>query len=186
MRQLRPSAASSRSSIRRWLATLDSRRDLVARGSQGSRLSPRVLYTLRTLSQLTLEPPQRRLHPSAASSADLVHTARLQLALLEPHGATGRDAATGRRGNEYRRLMEDADRDVLEFVGDQGKTAGQVAERFPAFDLEHLVRAELIRPRRTNPVKTQSRRFAPDPTFYVLTSRGAEAIGLDQYTLHSD
>ena len=84
--------------------------------------------------------------------------------------------------------MEDADRDVLEFVGDQGKTAAQVAERFPAFDLEGLVRAQLIRPRRTNPVKTQSRRTepAPDLTFYVLTSRGAEAIGLDPYTLHSD
>ena len=92
------------------------------------------------------------------------------------------------RDHEYRRLMEDADRDVLEFVGDQGKTAEQIADRFPAFDLEHLVRAELVRPRRTNPVKTQSRRAppAPDPTFYVLTSRGAEAIGLDPHTLHSD
>jgi hypothetical protein len=84
--------------------------------------------------------------------------------------------------------MEDTDRDVLEFVGDQGKTAEQIVERFPAFDLEHLVRAELVRPRRTNPVGTQSRRAAaaPDPTFYVLTSHGAEAIGLDQHTLHSD
>jgi hypothetical protein len=84
--------------------------------------------------------------------------------------------------------MEDADRDVLEFVGDQGKTAEQIADRFPAFDLERLVRAELVRPRRTNPVGTQSRRAAPapDPTFYVLTSRGAETIGLDQHTLHSD
>jgi hypothetical protein len=26
--------------------------------------------------------------------------------------------------------MEDADRDVLEFIGDQGKTAEQVADRF--------------------------------------------------------
>ncbi len=84
--------------------------------------------------------------------------------------------------------MDDADRDVLEFVGDQGKTAEQVADRFPAFDLEHLVRAELVRPRRTHPVGPQSHRAAPapDPTFYVLTSRGAEAIGLDQHTLHSD
>ena len=57
----------------------------------------------------------------------------------------------GERENEYPRPMEDADRDLLEFVGDQGKTAGQVVERFPAFDLERLVRAELIRPRRTNP-----------------------------------
>jgi len=80
--------------------------------------------------------------------------------------------------------MEDADRAVLEFIGDQGRTAEQVADRFPAFDVEGLVRAELVRPRRT----TQSRRApaAPDVTFYVLTSRGAEAIGLDPHTLHSD
>ena len=86
--------------------------------------------------------------------------------------------------NEYRRRMEDADRDVLEFIGDLGKTAEQVADRFPTFDVEGLVRAELVRPRRT----TESRRApgAPDSTFYVLTSRGAEAIGLDPYTLHSD
>jgi len=84
--------------------------------------------------------------------------------------------------------MEDADRDVLEFVSDQRKTAEQVSDRFPAYDLERLVRAELVRPRRINPGKTQSRRAppAPDPTFYVLTSRGAEAIGLEPHTLHSD
>jgi hypothetical protein len=86
--------------------------------------------------------------------------------------------------HEYLSPMEDADRDVLEFIGDQGKTAEQVADRFPAFDVEGLVRTELVRPRRT----TQSRRApgAPDPTFYVLTSRGAEAIGLDPHTLHAD
>jgi hypothetical protein len=72
-------------------------------------------------------------------------------------------------------FVEDTDRDVLEFIGDQGKTAEQVSDRFPAFDLERLVRAELVRPRRTNP-----------GTFYVLTSRGAEAIGLEPHTLHSD
>jgi hypothetical protein len=85
--------------------------------------------------------------------------------------------------------METADREVLEFIGDQGKTAEQVADRFPAFDVELLVRAELVRPQRTNPVKTQSRRAPPpepDHTFYVLTSRGAEAIGLQPFTLHSD
>ena len=84
--------------------------------------------------------------------------------------------------------MEDADREVLEFIGDPGKTAEQIADRFPAFDLERLVRAELVRPRRTQPHKTTSRRAptAPDPRFYVLTSRGAEAVGLDAHTLHSD
>ena len=83
--------------------------------------------------------------------------------------------------------MEEADREVLEFIGDQGKTAEQVSDRFPALDFERLVRAELVRPRRTNPVKSQSRHTPPNEhTFYVLTSRGAEAIGLAPYTLHSD
>ena len=84
--------------------------------------------------------------------------------------------------------MEDADRAVLEFIGDQGKAAEQVADHFPAFDVERLVRAELVRPRRTDPGKTHARRpaHAPDPTFYVLTARGAEAIGLEPHTLHSD
>jgi hypothetical protein len=85
--------------------------------------------------------------------------------------------------------MDTPDRDVLEFIGDQGKTGEQVADRFPALDLELLVRAGLVRPHRTNPVTTHSRSApppAPDPTFYVLTSRGAEAIGLDPHTLHSD
>jgi hypothetical protein len=92
------------------------------------------------------------------------------------------------RDHEYRPLMDDADRDVLEFIGDQGKMAEQVSDRYPAFDVERLVRAELVRPRRTNPGKTQSRRAppAPDHTFYVLTSRGAVAIGLEPHTLHSD
>jgi hypothetical protein len=85
--------------------------------------------------------------------------------------------------------MYPPDRDVLEFIGDQGKTGERVADRFPAFDLELLVRAGLVRPHRTNPVKTQSRSApppGPDSTLYVLTSRGAEAIGLDPHTLHSD
>jgi hypothetical protein len=84
--------------------------------------------------------------------------------------------------------MEDADREVLEFIGDQGKTAEQVSDRFPSFDLELLVQAELVRPRRTNPVTSQSRRSPPtdEHTFYVLTSRGADAIGLAPHTLHSD
>ncbi len=84
--------------------------------------------------------------------------------------------------------MEDAEREVLEFIGDQGKTAEQVSDRFPAFDIGGLVQSELVRPRRTNPGKTASRRAPsePDHLFYVLTSRGAEAIGLAPHTFHSD
>ena len=84
--------------------------------------------------------------------------------------------------------MEAADREVLEFIGDQGKTAEQVSDRFPAFDLDRVVRAGLARPRRSNPVTAQPRHTQPatEHTFYVLTSRGAEAIGLAPHTLHSD
>jgi hypothetical protein len=87
---------------------------------------------------------------------------------------------------DYCGLMEEADREVLEFIGDQGKTAEQVSDRFPAFDLERLVRAELVRPRRTNPVRSRHTPTADEHTFYALTSRGAEAIGLAPHTLHSD
>jgi len=84
--------------------------------------------------------------------------------------------------------MDAGDRDVLDFIGDEGKTAEQVSDRFPAFDLDRLVLAGLVRPRRTNPVKSQSRHTPPadEHTFYLLTSRGAEAIGLAPHTLHSD
>ena len=79
--------------------------------------------------------------------------------------------------------MDDADREVLKFIGDEGKTAEQIADRFQSFDVERLVRAELARPQRTTPSGRAT--AAPEPTFYVLTSRGAVAIGLDPHTLHS-
>jgi hypothetical protein len=53
---------------------------------------------------------------------------------LEP-GVSARGSRGAHVGDhEYCRLMEDVDRDVLEFTGDQGKTAEQVADRFPAFE----------------------------------------------------
>ena len=82
--------------------------------------------------------------------------------------------------------MDDADREVLEFIGDAGKTAEQIVDRFPEFDIERLVRSELVRPRRTQPTRRRRAARPRPPTFYVLTSRGAEAIGLDAHTLHSD
>jgi hypothetical protein len=79
--------------------------------------------------------------------------------------------------------MEDADRNVLEFIGDQGKTAEQVADRVPAFDVEGLVRAELVRPRRT----TQSRALhGPRPDVLRAHVSRSRAIGLDPHTLHGD
>ena len=68
--------------------------------------------------------------------------------------------------------MEKADREVLEFIGDQGKTAEQVSDRFPAYDLDQLVRVGLARPRRSNPVTAQSRTVSRRPSAHVSRSRG--------------
>ena len=108
--------------------------------------------------------------------------------MFQPPPSSSRSTIRFLRDYEYRGPMDEVDREVLEFIGDEGKTAEQVSDRFPAFDLERLVRAELARPRRTNPVKAQSRQTQPahEHAFYVLTSRGAEAIGLAPHTLHSD
>lgn len=83
--------------------------------------------------------------------------------------------------------MASNDRDVLEFIGRQGKTPEQLAERFPDFDIDRLVRAGLARLQRIELRETiaPGSAPAPDPTFYALTPRGAEAIGIDPRTLHA-
>jgi len=70
--------------------------------------------------------------------------------------------------------MDEADREVLEFIGDQGKTAEQVSDRFPAFDLVHLVRAELARPRRTKPGQVAVAPHSAGGRAHVLRARRAE------------
>lgn len=73
------------------------------------------------------------------------------------------------------------DHDVLEFIGQKGKTPDQLRERFPDFNVERLVQAGLARLHRIELSETQSPGSPPsaDITYYVLTPRGAEAIGLD-------
>ena len=73
--------------------------------------------------------------------------------------------------------MDEVDREVIEFIGDQGKTAEQVSDRFPAFDLERLVRTALARPRRTNPVKAQSRQTPPAHEHDVLRAHVSRSRG---------
>jgi hypothetical protein len=38
--------------------------------------------------------------------------------------------------------VEDAERDMLKFIGHPGKTVEQVADHFPAFGLDRLIRAD--------------------------------------------
>ena len=77
--------------------------------------------------------------------------------------------------------------DVLEFIGRQGKTPAQILERFPLCDSERLVRFNLIRRRSFELPETRFPGTAPTPNaiYYVLTDRGADAIGHDPHQLHA-
>jgi hypothetical protein len=72
------------------------------------------------------------------------------------------------------------DRTVLEFIGQQGKEPDRVREQFPDFNIQRL-QAGLVWLHRIELRETQAPGSPPtrDPTFYMLTPRGAEAIGLD-------
>ena len=80
------------------------------------------------------------------------------------------------------------DHEVLEFIGRQGKTLEQINERFPGFDVFRLVRAGLVEIMRIPLEETQDPNGPPSPAFqdwYVLTPRGAGAVGIDPHTLHA-
>lgn len=79
------------------------------------------------------------------------------------------------------------DQEVLEFIGQQGKTPAQIDERFRIYDIEQLVRADLIRRHAIELRETQppGAPVSADIVYYVLTARGAEAIGLDACRLHA-
>jgi hypothetical protein len=79
------------------------------------------------------------------------------------------------------------DRDVLEFLGQQGKSLEAITERFPGFDMLRLVRAGLVEVMHIDQSETQAHGGPHSPafqSFYVLTKRGAEAIGIDPDTVH--
>jgi hypothetical protein len=73
------------------------------------------------------------------------------------------------------------DRDVLEFLGQRGKSLAAIAERFPGFDIRRLMRAGLAEERSYEFPETQAHvHLSPHRIrHYMLTERGAEAIGID-------
>ena len=84
--------------------------------------------------------------------------------------------------------MSSEDRDVLEFLGRQGKRLEQIHERFSDFDILRLIRAGLVEIMRIPLEETQHPSGPSSPAFqdwYVLTPRGAEAVGIDPLTLHA-
>ena len=74
--------------------------------------------------------------------------------------------------------MTSTDESVLEFIGLGGQSTEAVAERFPDFDMDRLVRAHLVVVWLSGAETEAHGHPAPDGGRYVLTARGADAIGL--------
>ena len=72
------------------------------------------------------------------------------------------------------------DESVLAFIGRSGRSTAAVAERFPGFDVMRLVRAHLVDIAYVEPSETVAHlhELPLGEMRYVLTDRGATAIGL--------
>ena len=72
------------------------------------------------------------------------------------------------------------DESVLAFIGRAGRSSAAVAERFPGFDVMRLVRAHLVDIAYVEPSETVAHlhELPLGEMRYVLTDRGATAIGL--------
>jgi hypothetical protein len=68
---------------------------------------------------------------------------------------------------------------VLKFIGAEGRTTEEVAERFPHFDVMRLIRADLVDIVLSEPeVVAHSHEASSAEMLCVLTGRGAGALGL--------
>ncbi len=76
--------------------------------------------------------------------------------------------------------MTTTDEAVLEFIGRDGQAPEAVARRFPGFDMMRLVRAHLVDIALNEPAETvaHGHEISLGEMRYVLTSRGADAIGI--------
>ena len=75
------------------------------------------------------------------------------------------------------------DREVLEFLGRQGKSADAITQRFPDFDIRRLIRAGLIEERlKVAETQAHGRESSGLIRHYVLSYRGANAVGIDPLT----
>ena len=72
-------------------------------------------------------------------------------------------------------MPDSEDRDVLEFIGAEGKTFEELEERFPTFDLLRVIRPGLVEMSRTQSGNGAMNRFEDR---YVLTELGASAVGV--------
>jgi hypothetical protein len=80
------------------------------------------------------------------------------------------------------RRVPTTDEAVLTYIGRRGRSPAAVAQRFPDFDLTRLVRAQLVELTGGDAAETEAHvHDAADTRLrYVLTRRGAAAIGLHE------
>jgi len=76
--------------------------------------------------------------------------------------------------------MKTTDEAVLSFIGRVGRSPEALAERFPGFDVTRLVRARLVEVVSSEGGETRAHGYEGPAAGdrYVLTSRGAEALGI--------
>ncbi len=76
--------------------------------------------------------------------------------------------------------MATTDEEVLAYIGARDRSRDAVAARFPDFDMTRLIRANLVEVPSEEVGETEAHAFDPvSPRVrYVLTSRGAEALGI--------
>ena len=74
--------------------------------------------------------------------------------------------------------MPTTDEVVLAYIGLHGTSREDIADRFPGFDMTRLVRAHLVKVISNEPGETEAHVLDAFGMRYVLTPRGAEALGV--------
>ena len=98
---------------------------------------------------------------------------------FNPHeGGNAEQSERATPGHPSLPAVTSTDESVLEFIGLGGQSTEAVAERFPDFDMDRLVRAHLVVVWLSGAETEAHGHPAPDGGRYVLTARGADAIGL--------
>jgi hypothetical protein len=78
------------------------------------------------------------------------------------------------------RKMPTTDEAVLAYIGLGGRSHEEIAERFPGFEMTRLVRAHLVTLMLDEDHETEAHVLDARRLRYVLTSRGASALGVSE------
>ena len=76
--------------------------------------------------------------------------------------------------------MATTDEAVLGYIGLGGRSHGEIAERFPGFEMTRLVRAHPVMLALDEHHETEAHVLDTRRLRYVLTARGASALGVSE------